>query len=1044
MKKQSQEFSASQWQSLAAISVLRRGASVDLIAVLSPLLPSQLSDLLNRSKLLGWLIESENSRFLLSSNLPDYVKKKLQSLSTKDLVSIFLERLTDSELCESVELNVKTDLLSQAGRSEEAAILENALGQKALKNGLMGPALESFEKVIDWIPDFEGKPEQELLFTSTVLELSHLRFCDGDQSDEIPELLLHAQKAAMKRGDRRSNILLKLHMGMHICNQDRLGEAIEVLGTALSEAKELGDDDILSQTAEFSGLYFLFQGKFKEALGYFEEAFQSVELYQENFGTFFIPHWLGLCAAYIGQFHRAIGVFGYNWRRAQQRSEWGLADNFRADLGIVLLLTGKTEEAYIPLSEMLESALEKQNQNGIFVGRMGIAYYHYLENRPKESHSIMTRAVKDADNASILFQQYSWPWFLELLYEFNRLNYKPIPRFNYDKEIERMTEGPNILLRGVAFRLKAKEAVINQSNADYIEFNFSTSERYLKQSGNPLELGKTWVGMARSRLRHNDYDTAWDIALMAWEAISGFNPELFPDDLRPLLEGKFPKHKVIKAPRNSLDMLIELLDKHIICNNTDAFLQRLLLTTSKFFGAARGGIFWSDVDRNDPALKLKVGTNLSEEEAFSEEFQSNLASVLEAFKKNQPLINRNDGIRFGTGTRGVLTSLCIPFEVKEKVQGVLFHENSYHDKAFVTLPEIDLKMLARYIGGYIERVTGYFQNTIEISKEKIIQTSLIDQSEMSEMKAESSVMKRLLSQADNVADSDASILILGETGVGKELLAKRLHRMNLKRHKGPFHIVDVTNISESLIESELFGHEKGSFTGADQRKIGRLELSHQGTLFIDEIGNTSLATQAKLLRAIQEKNFFRVGGTKNVQADFRLLAATNQDLEKAVSEGHFRADLFYRINVVPLVIPPLRDRGKDILLLARHFLKYYLKKHGRNKLDLSLEVKNSLKEYHWPGNVRELKNVIERAVLLSSNGYLELNLTASSKSSSMDNPFTDLPTFEDLQRRYISHVLEKTNGRIGGPGAAAEILGMKRTTLSSRIKKLGIQNTRLS
>jgi transcriptional regulator with GAF, ATPase, and Fis domain len=281
------------------------------------------------------------------------------------------------------------------------------------------------------------------------------------------------------------------------------------------------------------------------------------------------------------------------------------------------------------------------------------------------------------------------------------------------------------------------------------------------------------------------------------------------------------------------------------------------------------------------------------------------------------------------------------------------------------------------------------------------------------------------------------VLISGETGVGKELLARRLHKMSPRRDY-PLITVDPTTIPENLVESELFGHEKGAFTGADRQKNGRMVLAHGGTLFIDEVGEIPKSTQVKLLRVLQEKTLVRVGGTQTISSDFRLVAATNRDLAEEVAAGRFREDLFYRLNVVPIVLPPLKERIEDVLLLSQHFLSRYAAKYNRPELGLTEDDEARLKAYNWPGNVRELKNVIERAVILSSGERLMLDPPAK-RIAHANNPFADLPTLDELQRRYITFVLDKTQGQMGGPRGAAELLGMRRSSLYSRMKKLGIR-----
>jgi transcriptional regulator with GAF, ATPase, and Fis domain len=297
-------------------------------------------------------------------------------------------------------------------------------------------------------------------------------------------------------------------------------------------------------------------------------------------------------------------------------------------------------------------------------------------------------------------------------------------------------------------------------------------------------------------------------------------------------------------------------------------------------------------------------------------------------------------------------------------------------------------------------------------------------------------MTELLDQADQIARTESTVLILGETGTGKELLAKRIHAKSA-RSEAPFVVVDSTTIPENLLESELFGHERGAFTGAERQKIGRIELAHQGTLFLDEVGELPLSAQVKLLRVLQEKTFNRVGGNRTINSDFRLLVATSRDLAAEVAAGRFREDLYYRLNVIPIHLPPLRERSEDIPLLADYYLKHYAAKYTRASIGLTADQNKALCRYRWPGNIRELKNILERAVLLSGDNQLELNLPAEVQGKA-DHPFADFPSLEEVQRRYIRDVLKKTGGKIAGPGGAAEILGMKRTSLYTRMRLLGM------
>ena len=304
-----------------------------------------------------------------------------------------------------------------------------------------------------------------------------------------------------------------------------------------------------------------------------------------------------------------------------------------------------------------------------------------------------------------------------------------------------------------------------------------------------------------------------------------------------------------------------------------------------------------------------------------------------------------------------------------------------------------------------------------------------------ELVGSSRVLSQVLRHIATVAPSDSTVLITGETGTGKELVARAIHQAG-RRRDAAMVTVNCAALSPGLIESEMFGHEKGAFTGAIARKVGRFELADGGTILLDEVGELSPEVQAKLLRVLQEGQFERVGSAKAIRVNVRVIAATNRDLEKAVAEGRFRADLFYRLNVFPIQLPPLRERREDIPLLAKYFTAKYAARVGKTIETVSRKALNAFAAYHWPGNVRELQNVIERAVLLSRGPELELGDWFRQPTGSPDA--SGVATLAELQRAHIVKVLELTGWRVSGEGGAARILGIKPTTLHARMAKLHI------
>ncbi len=299
----------------------------------------------------------------------------------------------------------------------------------------------------------------------------------------------------------------------------------------------------------------------------------------------------------------------------------------------------------------------------------------------------------------------------------------------------------------------------------------------------------------------------------------------------------------------------------------------------------------------------------------------------------------------------------------------------------------------------------------------------------------SHAVKQVLHLAKQVAATDATVLIMGETGTGKELLARAIHGMSLRK-KRPMVTVNCSALPSSLIESELFGREKGAFTGAYAKEIGRFELAHGATLFLDEIGDLAVESQPRLLRAIQDGEFERIGSPKTVQVDVRIIAATNRNLAEAAAEGSFRKDLYYRLNVFPLVLPPLRNRSEDIPELVWAFVREFAAKMGKRVDQIPAASMKALQDYHWPGNIRELRNNIERAMLISAGPTLIVPVPGETGSLSQNRGALAL---EEMEKNHILRVLATTGGRVKGNGGAAEILQINSSTLFSRMRKLGIK-----
>src|SRR5881396_1151003 len=347
-------------------------------------------------------------------------------------------------------------------------------------------------------------------------------------------------------------------------------------------------------------------------------------------------------------------------------------------------------------------------------------------------------------------------------------------------------------------------------------------------------------------------------------------------------------------------------------------------------------------------------------------------------------------------------------------------------------------VITGFVGACMD-VTEQEMMTQELRREKLyLEDEIRTEYNFEEIIGESAALKRILKQVETVAPTDSTALIQGETGTGKELIARAIHNLS-KRRERTFVKMNCAAIPTGLLESELFGHERGAFTGAIAQKVGRFELANGGTLFLDEIGNIPLELQSKLLRVLQEQEFERLGSTKTIRVDIRLVAATNHDLAAMVADKQFRNDLYYRLNVFPIVSPPLRGRQEDIPQLVRYFAQKFARRMNKHIETIPTDTMTALSRYHWPGNVRELENLIERAVILSQGTELHVPLPELKATAIEGTSF--VTTLEAAEREHIVRALQAAKWIIGGPSGAAVKLGMKRTTLQSRMQKLGISRS---
>jgi formate hydrogenlyase transcriptional activator len=417
------------------------------------------------------------------------------------------------------------------------------------------------------------------------------------------------------------------------------------------------------------------------------------------------------------------------------------------------------------------------------------------------------------------------------------------------------------------------------------------------------------------------------------------------------------------------------------------------------------------------------------------------------FKSGRPLyLPRPDYEAFpspvthGFYESGLKSLYSMPITIRGRNLGVM-SISSVREDAFTGDDQELFQQIANQVA--IAAANALAVRDLETLKDKLAQEKLYLEDEIrnelnfDEIIGQSPALRQVLKLVETVAASDSTVLLLGETGTGKELIARAVHEHSRRRSR-TFVKLNCAAIPTGLLESELFGHEKGAFTGAIAQKIGRLELADQGTLFLDEVGDIPVEIQPKLLRALQEREFERLGSTHTKKVNVRLVAATNRDLEKMIEERQFRGDLYYRLNVFPIQIPPLRERQEDIPLLVRYFAEKFARQMQKPIDSIPTETMSKLQRWHWPGNIRELENLIERAVILTTGSALHVPLPEIKPSMVNVPAVSSSRSGQDDDREHIIKILRETGGMLGGPNGAAARLGIKRTTLQYKIKKLGI------
>ena len=630
------------------------------------------------------------------------------------------------------------------------------------------------------------------------------------------------------------------------------------------------------------------------------------------------------------------------------------------------------------------------------------------------------------------------PWLFELLDALEKHGFEH-EEISYDGELERMLKGNDLHMKGAAYRYRALRNLERHVTSDSVIDDLKQSEKYLKKAGAEIELARTRVDLARIYLQKKDFQRARSCLTSAWAVFSRVDKCLFPKDLLPFMPQEYKTEFMI-------DRMIAIDRTLGTANELSSFLEQAINLAIDLSMATRGAFFTVE-DINKPVLK--ASRNFDPQSHEEEHTGIVLDIVSRTVVENAEVVVPEQAGRRSIQAKtlfkaGITSQVCMPIKPDQHVLGYLYLDNPVNGEPFSRESLAYLRLLCSRIAlglsnilesNHIRNIGDHYKQEATFYKKQMGITAAIDT-----IVGVSDGIKRVMDQIHQVAPTGSTVLITGETGTGKELVAKAIHNLS-ERRDGPFIPINIAAFPVDLVASELFGHEKGAFTGAHEQYRGRFELANGGTLFLDEIGDLPLNVQVKLLRVLDEGIFERLGSSKRISSNFRIVAASNRDLFDEARKGVFREDLYYRLNVFPIYIPPLRDRKEDILPLVHHFIRRFSRKLGKRIGIISNQEMNKLLSYHWPGNVRELEHFIERALILSSGSEISFSGLETITNETLLAALQQSMSLDDVERSHIEKVLTMTRWRVNGPKGAASLLGLKPSTLFFRMKKLGIKRT---
>ncbi|MBU2515409.1 sigma 54-interacting transcriptional regulator [bacterium] len=884
-------------------------------------------------------------------------------------------------------------------------------------------AMQCYYKALDDL-SLQSGDDASILFVETLVKYSESRL-HGYNIEKTGLALERGVGFAEKLRWKTQQGYLTLLLAVNHWYREQYDQAGEQLRKGLALLKNNNDPGLQQTILDCSYLFHYWRGCFSAAVSLYEESVADVEEYTLNRNTLLTEALVGVCYAYCGQVTQGLGMLDAIQSHCLNKGLLNIAEYTRMCIAHTLLNIGCVDDALQYLNRSTEQTeLAFDGFLRLWLTLMQ-AFAHYLKGDNETSLGFLKQFLEI--NRSTPSAMLPTSYLLELSWAAHRGLYPAEKLLSLEKEIKRAETGGSTYYRGMGHRFRAFLQQQQEQSSQVVLQSLNLSLQCMEQSGHVIGIAKTRLEIARQYLLLGDKTKAEEMTEAAAKTMPLLDKSLIPDELRPLMKDLFQDDHLLKE-------ILTLGRQIVTIRNNKELVQYIISAANRITGAERGAIF--DFDKRGGNLNLRAAKNLTIDDVGRPVFRSSLAIIKKAALTGEGLIQKAEDASTGS----IRSCIAIPMALNDEIVGVLYHDNRLLTNVF---HESFLEILAYFaaLAAIAMDNAHIYEENRRLTQKLMEKNRYYEKQQIAIMNShqfigESQAMKKVFSQIDQVAATDTTVLITGETGVGKELVAESIHRLSDRKDK-PFIRVNCSAFSGELVASELFGHEKGAFTGADQRRIGRFELADGGTLFLDEIGEIPLDVQVRLLRTLQTREYERLGGSKTLQSDFRLITATNRNLGEAIQNRSFREDLFYRLNVFPIIVPPLRERKDDIPLLAAHFVRYYSSKIGKKPEKIKTAVIRDMMANDWPGNVRELKNSIERGVILNTG--LDFRISeVNDKPSNLSILAKDL-TLKEAERTHILWALEKSGWKIQGRGGCAQLLDIHHNTLKSRMKKLNIK-----